>query len=710
MDGQHLNQPGNNQNNQQILPNDNNSINNVEEPLKKRTALTFEEISPLAAVADDAMSGASLRLRGSEEYDHAHDEFRKAQERWKAHKPDEPFTEQEARELRSELYNSLYLIDTYLGKKHKENDKSKNAGLRIRAMQMGFNLLEQQIYALDLELDKIVAREQEPVSGLATTSRDNFTKIENAKLRLRGSSEFDKATTSFELVVKKLEELNKKYGEKEDYISSAELDELNSLIDTASYDVNEYTQSKVGETISDNTHKRVDAMTGANTLLRAAKRKVESLQAAKDEIREKDFEALKNAAYNNNTSILEAENGVHFGSDEYKNAKNDYKIFTDYLLDKFYDDPEVKFTRRDLDDLARLAQKSADSIDTYLKGKYGQDLGPKTQKRVDAMREAKENLVQVQKKCKILMEKRMSDVSKTSTATLQESENLVLDDVKTAKNRVNGSRVWFGGEDYDTAMTLFEKAVTNEAKLDESRKNNSPSEYSLRTQLTELKKAQDATRVYIERKEKEMKKNGKLDDKGTERLADMKKAYDCLGKRIDRAQFKLDEINAKEKAEGSKAMDDYVDKKRAEIPGKSGFDKVMAIQAALDASILRDMSKRRSLTSVDQERVRSVVASMMLRQKIESGVISKPNPPTLQGLQGAIDTLYNSAEFKKATSGIITPAIARKVVTNPQMVEKMSKKFTDILKENVAKGQFKSKNIKIKMVNENEIKNSGPKK
>ena len=728
MDGNNLNQPDNiqnqnnaenrnnnveNQNNIQPNPvaNDLNSINNVaeEEQIKNRPVMTNEEISRQAEIATAAMDDAKLHLRGSKEYDNAYSEFQKAQELWKQHNPNEPYTSQDAMVIRNQLLNSLYMIDNYLGKKYRENDKSYNATKRMRAMETGFNLLEEQVYAMNVELEKMEAQKPYEMSSLAVISRAANNQIGNAKLTLRGSDEFKNAAESFETVTNKIEEINKKHEGRESEITSAELDELNSLIDKSSTAILIYDSMKLGNTLGDNTHKRTEAMTRARSVLENAKRKVTELQEAKEKAPEKSFADLKEASAENNIAIQDAEKDVHLGSDEYKNAKNDYKAFSE-MLDKFAN-AEDEPTRREIDDLNRLAEKSAKSIDTYLKGKYGEKLGEKTQKRVDAMRKSRENVAEVQKKCKAALKFRMENATKENIDTIRTTESQVLKDVNTAKTSVNGSKVWFGGEDYNTAVDLFQKAVQNEVRRDAARENAEPSYNSINAQIRELKNAQDATRVYIERKEKEMKDSGKkLDDKGAKRLEEMRKAYDCLGKRIDRAQAKYDAMDAKEKEEATKKMDDFVNKKRAEVVDKSGVKRIMAIHAQSNARALRDMANKKSLTALDQERVRYAAASLMLQSKIENGTILPPKPPTLQGYEAMVKAVSQSKEFRSVLDGLITPVTARRFITNPKMLENLDKRFTDNLRESYKKGQTKSKNMVIKVEKEETLNNNGPKK
>ena len=562
-----------------------------------------------------------------------------------------------------------------------DGDTRDNAKLRVHAMTDGFNVVEEMIYAMDVRLEDI-AKEPAPTFDVLKNKAAAANKeIDDAKLFMRGSEEYENAAKAFEKMNKKFSELGEKYQGKEDKITVAELEELDALFGDALSKVQEYTSQKHGETLSDNTHKRTEAMSDASTALLGAKRRIEELRAAKEAKPAKEMAELQADSSVAYVAILNAERDVHFGSDEYKNAKEDYKAYSDHL--KVISQEGHQISRKELDDLDRLATKSNESINKYLATKKGADLGPKTQKRVDAMRQASENIFETKKRHHILQNTRAAEVSAEPKANLRTNEFQVLRELSVAKDHVNENRVWFGGKDYDKALELYQKAVNNEVHRDAAREENPPSRNGLNVQLDELVTAQNATIVYIERKEKEIRDSKKpLDYKGQKRLEEMRNAYDSLGKRIDIAKSKLETLEANETAEFNRKMDAMVEEKRAAIPGKTGFDKVLAITAADDADMLRSLAGKKNFDENDMVKFRLAAASMLLHQKFENKEIKRPEPASVLGYGKMVTQVANSREFMAMfPKGNMTPAAAKRMLCQPGVANAMNTRFNENVKK-----------------------------
>jgi hypothetical protein len=303
----------------------------------------------------------------------------------------------------------------------------------------------------------------------------------------------------------------------------------------------------------------------------------------------------------------------------------------------------------------------------------------------------------MRKRYDVLYNERCAEVSLENKENLRTAEATVKTDLNTAKSRVNGNRVWFGGSDYDKAEELYSKAVRNEALRDSARELQPASENSLGESLKELKAAQDATLVYIERKEKEIKSGKTLDYKGEERLKQMRNAYDALGKRIDLTYSQLETMNASEKADFEVKSANMLKEKRAAIPNKAGFDKVMAITAEDDVKNLIRLGKKSKLSANDMDTIRLVAASMMLHDKFESGELGKPNPPSVQGYYKMANAVGNSPEFKAVFgNNKLTPAFAKNLLTKPETLKAIGNKFM----ENAKKTNMAAKNKEI-VINKN---------
>jgi hypothetical protein len=691
------------------INNDNNSINNAEEEVKQtsepepeeeiqvRQPKTKGELNVEATEALRDMDVNTLTLRGSTAYKEAREEFRKVQYKWKQTLNETPInelSEEQAKSLRNELNNAMYLTDVYLGNKMLENDNSANATLRKAAMQKGFDVLEEMIYALEARIDNIYKEKAPTFDELSVKSSVANKGIEDAKLFLRGSSEFKEAAESYEKANKKMAELSKKYKGKEEEITTAELEELDSLFSESIDSIGEYMGNKFGTALDDNGRKRTEAMSNARTVLQGARRRIEELLQAKEAKPVMESSLINSGNISAKNHILEAEEGVHFGSKEYETAKNDYLLFTSHIEDITGSliQGEIQPTRRELDRLDAYIDKASASIDTYLATKKGEDLGEKTQKRVDAMREAKENLIETKKLLNVFINKRRAMVSESSIAVLQSNEEYNLSNLTETKTHVAGEKVYFGGADYDKALELYEKAVGNEKKRDVEKKKGTPSKGALLNELKELKAAQDATLVYIERKEKEQlgKRNGDLGNKGMTRLKNMREAYNDLGKRIDNVTTSLETLIAAEKEPTEKQMNKIVAERKNAVPGKKGFDKILAISASEDAVQLQRLAGQRTLSEIDKNNIKLLAASEILRNKYASDPsFKKPVPASAIGFGKMVTAIANSKEFNAAFTKKITPETAKLLLTSPGEVKKLNARFV----ENCQKTAGKQKTV-----------------
>ena len=708
-----------------VVNEENIEVQNVEEPQNEVQPPKVEPLEPLKhkrdAVSNDwikvrgklyvqELDEATLRMRGSDEYKNAREEFRSVMQKWDEaiQRGNGQILPEDIYVLRGELRNVLWLQDKYLGKKIKDKDKSSNASRRIKAQTSAFDLVEEMLYSLDVREQEIERMPAEPLEDLAARSAIALNSINNAKLFARGSEEYKLAAENFEKMNRRFKELSNKYKDKEDQITEAELDELGELIAESKDYAADYTSGKVGDAISENSHKRLKAMNESVTVLNMAERKFRELLSAKEKNRvAKEWKVISDDSSMAYVDMMDAERNVHFGSDEYKNAKNNYKEVVD-LLAKLGEEGHTA-TVRELDELNAKMEKSAKSIDAYLATKKGETLSEKTQKRVDAMRRGKENILDIRKKVAAEELKRRNEIKNTTEETLEAAESTALTDLTTTKTRVDGNKVWFGGNDYDKALELYGKSVSNSVQRDHNRKENQPSKNSLETEIKELEAAKKACLVYIERKEKEViDKKKPLDYKGEQRLANMKKAFDTLCNRLDKAEGKLQEMkDAEEKDMDSKATEFFEDKCLA-VKNKSGLEKVAAMTSLSVARNLRAISKQKTVSAADCNSIRVGVAALLLEQGIKNKTIAAPIPGTMNAYEKQVRILAEAPELKSLLPDrILSPKGCKQIMSDPKILKGINKKFM----ENLQKTGAKEKNSQIKLIINKEAakSNEGPK-
>ena len=674
---------------------------NAPQPAKPRRKLKDKNNMEVdAGFAADLLESSTLWLRGSSEYKNAREEFKRVQQRWQkaVDNPEGKVSEEELLSLRGDLLNVMYLADHYLDKKYRQKDESKNARDRKAAMEYAFDVIEDQLAILDVRRDELRNSPAPGLEALTAQAKATMETMRKAELILRGSDEFDEAEKAFNTVDRKLVEWEKKYAGKEDQITSDELDEVRGLLMNADDLLLRYTSMKSGDTLSETTHARTNAMQSGRTVIGAALRKLDELDAAKQEKMQSPDIQYGERAQTAIDAIREAERDVHLGSSEYMNAKEAYEKYTEMITELWARDQ--KLTERELEDLTNRMDTAQKQINIYLEGKRGKDLSPKTQKRVDAMRQAKESILEIRYATGNLQEQYRKEAMLKNVDELEKTENEVRAEVDWAKTRVDGSKVYFGGKDYDKAQELYSNVVKREA-VTRAAGHGEPSRNALMEEIKELQEAKEAALVYIRRKEQEKaeSKKHKLDAKGEKRLEVMSKAYDNIRTRLDIAEGKLNAIVEKERADRDAKIYALEEEKRMTIPNGLAADrmeKVIAIETSSAVNTIAMMSKQKSLTEIDQRSLKYATAELMLAQMIEEGTIKKPIRPTLTSFDNYADSIANSKEFQEAfPKDKLDPEFCKKLLTDNRVLKGTARKFT----QGIQKAQEQKKREKQKTKN-----------
>ena len=678
-----------------------NEEQQVEEPQpvvdeNARPVLDDHTLRMQANKAEGGLRLHTLKMRGSAEYKNVREEFIKVNEKFKnvceASSKEgtiSGLSEKNARELRNDLQNVMQLCDKYIGKKHAEKDKSDNAKFRVDAVKDTFDAAEEMVHALDVHLEKLAQKPapnlDELEKGFASTNKA----IEGSKLHLRGSKEFDAAADAFDDISKRMYEISKAYNGHDDKITTTELYELRNRMVRAQGLVNNYLDKKTGNAVGDNATKRTAAMSAAANALEVAIRRINQVEELKFSKEPDDLNKLSTKSAPAVEEMQKAESGVYFGSSEYEKAKKSFNAFDDKL--KELSAPDHQLTYREADQLNKALLQASRDVSAYLNTKNATTFDQKTLRRVNIMRKAGDILIETKRRMDILTNERRAEAVKSDRDVMGIFESETSGQLKAAKTSVDGSKVWFGGEDFDKAQALYETAVFHELQRDAARKDEPPTKSSLQAELKELKEAKDATLVYIERKEKQMKDSGKpLDRKGAERFRQMKNAYDSLNLRIDIAQERIQDMEHKEIEESKEKMKDFVNKLDCEIPGKTGVDKIVAMNAASSAKKLQNLSQQKQLTNASKQAIRQEAANLFLAQNIKDKTFKINLAPTMDAYRKIATQIAESPEFKAALpDDKLNQSTCRKLLSDPNTMNKLKKDFNLNVQKSAAKNQTK---------------------
>ena len=697
--------------NNQLLNNEVNPPQNQEEReenIDGRVLFTNEELKTKEKRTSLELDGAKLFLRGSKEFKVAKNRYDRVQELWEAYSKLENPTMEDVQRIRGELINAMHMVGRYLDKKAEEKDNSENAKKRTGAMSGAFTQLEEQLAVLNDRMEKIENEPAPDVEKLAASSKRVAKEMQDATLFLRGSKEYDNAMEAFNKASKQLDELMTKYAGKENEIPPTEIAHIQDDLGRANRVIATYLSKKSGEELGENTRKRVNAMRAGSTVLSEGIRKMEQLTEAFENGPAKPMDKISTQAEAAVKAIEAAEEGVRYGSDEYKEAKETVTKASKKIAELSAKGPDYVPSYQEIEEMRATTDEAIKQIDDYLKTKDGQKLSDKTKKRVQAMEKAKNAMLESRRKFRELNKANMEKASKLSEEELALKDDQIVVNLHEYRKHVDGNRVWFGSSEFKNGMEAFDKMTRNEAEKAKSTK--APTEKELKERAEEISKAMKTMAKYIDKKEKQIKDSGKpLDRKGQVRLAEMKEAYAQAAARKARVESKLESTTKKAKETQQKKIDNRVKEYDKQIRGKKGIDLNDAILVAEAAHTLKKYGKKTHLTQAQKEGVRRAIATLFLHEKLQGpdgAKLKESMPRTLKGYGKKVVEITRSKEFRDLfPDKEVTPDSVRKIMADPKEVKRSLNAFNEGLKKTAEKAQIKEnhagKEIEMQNLNPN---------
>ncbi len=692
-----------------------------EEEIKGRTLKTDNELKVRGKRVAADLKGSELWMRGSEEFKNAKSKYDRVQKLWAEYAAKENPTEEEARKLRGEMLNALYMADKYLGKKYEDKDTSKNATKRKDSMANAFNQLEEQIAVMDSKLEEIRKQPAPSVKKISSNTNDALKQMKDAKLFLRGSEEYDKALEEFEKAQKKMEALNKKYAGKEDQIPTTEIEDVREQFKNAREKLATYCYKKDGDVVKENTHKRVNASRGAIAVCDQTLRKMDELEEAWEKSPAKTNEQIKKD-FDKAIAELDVADKLTTGSKEFKIAAATFYQSTK-AMDKVIK-AEAGGKELDFETLASLEYNcnlSEKKIDEYLDTKKGKKLSSTAQTRVDAMKTSKnairENRKMIKEKYKVLQEKAVA----MTEENLGISDDKVVTNLKEYHKHVDGKRVWFGSQEFKDGMNAYDDVTRKAQERADSGKELSEKE--LKTDIEEYKKALEKMKKYIVRKTEQLRDKGKLDAKGKARLEEMRKAYTNTAIRIARAEAKLQAKDKKTIEADNRKIRQRVKDYDKSIRGKTGIDKISAMFCSNAAVTLERYGNQKSnqMTKAEIVGARRALATLLLEEKLKGKEGEKLKeaiaPKTLKNYSKMINQIANSKEFKELfPDNKINKETIRKIMSDPKELKRNLNTYNELVAKTGEKQKNKEANMEKNQTKNQEIemqdlgKKTGPKK
>ena len=614
--------------------------------------------------------------------------------------------------LRQQAEQTREKINEYLTAKEKEcGDDINKLGRRVKRR---YTMMKEALDELDGQIDELDAREDEldnePTKSLKDLDdmfSNTYHDMSASKDVFWGSSEYDDALQSYKATSDTLSDLLTQEQEGKEP-SGIDIAEAKRQIKFARDNIDRYMMKHDNEDkLSDKRAKRMDAMGDGRDNLDRMEKKLKELEAKYLESEPKSNQELEDGIEDAmNTINRTAKNeGVGFGP--YKGAQKAYKEFYDAYFRK---ESERDFDKMDpsrVNQIERKMDQAEKEIDKFL-DLYQKEKNPAkdTKARYEAMRQAKESIVETRRKMHHLDKKnKEKDLAKTDKEVNKESRE-ANNDVTSSKNQA-----FFGSYAYRRARISYENAHSSMVMMDRKNKNKPLTEEELEKSLKEIAEAKKNIAKYISKKRKEIAKNGTLDDKGKRRLAAMERAYNSLDAMEHRISSQLESKKESRLSDENKVGKEKSKNLKEGAIKKSGSERNIDRAAAEAVKSLQNLGEKKTLSPREMEIAKKALAALLLKQHAEKqGKESVMNAAKPKEYAATIKDLTQDKGFRKAfPDKKITPEFLRKIANNPKDLERARQDLLQNMSDKKGKfiksGTTKNKETDPAQKNEEQEKN-----
>lgn len=593
---------------------------------------------------------------------------------------DYQMTDSELEQVNQQMQEVSASMDTYLDKKNKEEVRkgqlSTTSYYRVEAMKSAKKKVEEQRKAMD---DLLVERGLE-LPTLSNAQLENERKLISEELADAqknvhlGSKEYQNAQEEYEKLNNLWSSTMDGKGA-EDLPSAGEIETLRATVERTRKSVDEYLLKKAdAENPGPKTQKRIAAMKRAQENLDVQARKLEEWESklAKQEPEKNYNELATNTRYLMD-QMEAAEKGVFGGSNEYKEVKDLLKQQEEKWKEIAKKGADYKMSPDELKEMVELNQKMEKAVDKYIENKAGQEIGPKTQKRLRVMQKVKDHARSQQRKFEARRDEMLKEVEGLSNEQVQEKARDTSREIRNADRRV-----FFGSRAYSNAMKSYNRSLNHweQYKEKEAAGKATPKE------RTEEKKALEANIKEIDRY-LDTKKNKNLDKnpKTKKRVEAMQKARKNLETRMRRIE--LAEKRQREKEREQRQQQLETRKKNLQLGAKSqqALERNMSRASLAATRQLTQLGNHRTLSEMDKRNARMALATLVLEDKLRQPGNEQLKLAVSKGgknYSNVVKSIANSKEFREAfPDRAFTPANCRNLAKNPAIAGRYAREFNN---------------------------------
>ncbi len=290
---------------------------------------------------------------------------------------------------------------------------------------------------------------------LRDDAQKEMDNLKAAKLRLRGSKAYDDMIDTYDVMIRRIDQLRESKGDNYE-LNELEVQELRGYAERTEYSANAYLKTKDNlKKIKTNTKKRMDAAKGTKVFNEAF---IEQLDARQDVLDNKvapDIPTLSSSMTEVHSRMVKSDLNFR-GSKAYGEAIKKYEKAQKNIKQLKEDmanptNPKV-ISYAEIEEQMRVLEDAKLSIETYLSQKEDViDAKSNTRKRIDAMRDGKNTIVDTMKRLQTIKNS-MEERLEMNTKALYGETSITCDEMADAKQGVH-----FGSKEYDEAEKAFNK-------------------------------------------------------------------------------------------------------------------------------------------------------------------------------------------------------------------------------------------------------------
>jgi hypothetical protein len=620
-------------------------------------------------------------------------------------KADKELTSAEIADLRRSAEEARDAFEQYDDRYKKKKNPAANTQARGSIVADGLKFIDELLSDLDAKEKALETKEVASPKDMGVETLKMNDELKDGAQDVKLGSKVYKDTMN---AMRRYQEILEKHSNQDGVVdknsfTTQELDEMTGLLHKAERGATEYLRVKEDKDLGKNPKmaKRNHTMGNVKDLAATHLKKLDAIKDSLEKTPAKDLEELFTGAQDAFNDIEVATKGVHNGSSEYDEAQKEFKHVRD-LLKETQDVGDYEFNSYQRRLFSANLDVAESKIDKYLAKKADKEkLDDKEQRRVDAMRKAKNTILETRKRLNEEIKKDRADAISAGQEALDDYLTQASDSLEKGSRALRFSSVNGGSEEYKNGKKAFNEAVQDAKNIFKDDKYKNMTMEERQKAIDKLRDQRKTVESYIIKKHsKDGLKDRDLNENGTIRMKAMYDAHAGITFMLDKLQAYQEAERDKERKYDKADFNKKIDERLATYSneGKNGLDRTRNNASKEAVKALAKYGKSDRLTANEIKGAKYAMAALLLDERISA---LKPDerkkyPRSPKEYAKFVKNLAESKEFaKKFPDSSITPSKLRKLATDPKECRKsMRSLFGEVTKvNNYEKQRLKPKEI-----------------